>query len=52
MKISNKKELRQIALKHSADIEFKGFLKLYKDRTKEPFLFCVKDTTLPSDNPL
>ena len=52
MKISNKKELRQIALKNSADIEFKGFLKLYKDHIKEPFLFCVKDTTLSSDNPL
>ena len=52
MKISNKKELRQITLKNSADMEFKGFLKLYKDHTKEPFLFCVKDTTLSSDNPL
>ena len=27
-------------------------MKLYKDYTKEPFSFLVKDITLPSDNPL
>ena len=25
-------------------------MKLYYDKTKEPFSFLVKDTTLPSDN--
>ena len=31
MKISNKRELQQIALNHSSDIDFKNFLKIYKN---------------------
>ena len=41
MKIPNKRELQQIALNHSSDIDFKDFMKT-----------LVNDTTLPSDNPL
>ena len=52
MKTPNKRELQQIASNILSDIEFKVFIKLYKDYTKEPFLFLVNDTTLPSDNPL
>ena len=52
MKIPNKKELQQIASSHSSDIDFKDFMKLYKDYTKEPCSFLVNDTTLSSDNPL
>ena len=49
MKMSNKGKLQQIALKHLSDIEFKNFMKLYKDYTKEPFCFLVNNTTLSSD---
>ena len=52
MKIPNKKELQQTASNHSSDIEFKYFMKLYKDYTKEPFSLLVNDSTLPPDNPL
>ena len=52
MKIPNKKELQQIALNHSSDIDFKDFMKIYKNCTAEPYYFLVNDTTLPSDNPL
>ena len=52
MKISNKRELQQIALNHSPDIDFKDFLKIYKKYTKEPYSFLVNDTILPSDDPL
>ena len=45
MKIPNKRELQQIASNHSSGIEFKDFMKLYKDSTKEPFL--VNNTTFP-----
>ena len=31
MKILNKRELQQIASNHSSDINFKDFMKLYKD---------------------
>ena len=52
MKIPNKRELQQTALNHSSDIDFKDFMKIYKKCTKEPYVFLVNDTTLPSDDPL
>ena len=52
MKIPNKRELQQIALNHSSDIDFKDFMKIYKKYTKQPYSFLVNDTTLPSDDPL
>ena len=45
MKIPNKRELQQIASNHSPDIDFKDFMKLYKDYTREPYSFLVRDTT-------
>ena len=50
MKIYNKRELQKIPSNHSTDIDFKDFMKLYKEYTKEPFSFLVNDTTLPSDS--
>ena len=52
MKIPNKRELQQIALNHSSDIDFKDFMKIYKKYTKELYSFLVNDTTLRSDDPL
>ena len=37
MKIPNKRELQQIALNHSSDIDFKDFIKIYKKCTAEPY---------------
>ena len=51
MKILNKRELQQIALNHSSDIDFKDFIKIYKKCTKEPYSFLVNDTTLQSSDP-
>ena len=50
--IPNKRELQQIALNHSSDIEFKDFIKIYKKCTAEPYSFLVNDTNLPSGDPL
>ena len=36
MKISNKRELQNIAINHSADIDYKDFMKIYRECTKEP----------------
>ena len=44
-KIPNKGELQQIASNHSSEIDFKDFMKLYKDYTREPYSFLVRDTT-------
>ena len=52
MKISNKRELSQIALNHPSGIDFKDFMKVYKKCTAELYSFLVIDTILPSDNPL
>ena len=52
MKIPNKRELQQIAISHSSDIDFKDFIKIYKKCTDKPYSFLVNDTTLASDDPL
>ena len=52
VKISNKRELQRIALNHSSDIVSKGFMKIFKKYTTEPYSFLVNDTNLPSDDPL
>ena len=52
MKIPNKRELLQIAINHSSDVDFKDFMKIYKKYTAKPYSFLFNDTTLPSDNPL
>ena len=50
MKIPNKRELQQVVLNHSSDIDFKDFMQIYKKYTNEPYSFLVNDTTLPSDD--
>ena len=52
MKIPNKRELQRISSNHLSDIDFKDFIKLYKDYTKELYSFLVNNPTLSSDNPL
>ena len=52
MKINNKRELQNIAINHSADIDYKDFIKIYRECTKEPFKFLTIDTTLSASNPL
>ena len=41
MKIPNKRELQQIAINHSSDIDFKDFMKIYKKYTREPYSFWL-----------
>ena len=51
-KIPNKRELRQIAINHSSDINTKDFANIYKKCTAEAYSLLVDDTTLASNNPL
>ena len=51
-KISNKRELQQIAIDHLSDISTKGFANIYKICTNEPYSFSIIDTMLASNNPL
>ena len=43
MKIPNKRELQRISSNHLSYIDFKDFIKLYKDYTKELYSFLVND---------
>ena len=52
MEINNKIVLQNIAINHSADIDYKDLMKIYRECTREPFNFLKIDTTLPASNPL
>ena len=52
MKINKRKELQNIATDHSADIDYKDFMKIYRECTREPFNFLPIDGTLAASNPL
>ena len=51
MKINNKRELQNIAINHSEGIDYKDFIKMYRECTKEQYNFLTIDTTLSSSNP-
>ena len=47
MKIPSKRELQQIAFNHSSDVDFRGFMNLYKKCTEKLYIFLVIDAALP-----
>ena len=51
MKINNKRKSQNIALNHSPDIDYKDFVKIYREYIKEPNSFLTIDTTLPANDP-
>ena len=51
MKINIKRELQNIAINHSADIDYQDFIKIYRECTKEPYNFLTIDT-VPASDPL
>ena len=52
MKIINKRELQNIAINHSADIDYQDFIRIYRECTKKPYNFLTIDTRLPASDPL
>ena len=50
IKIKNKRELQNIAINQSADIDYKDFMKIYRECTKDRFNFLTIDTTLPASD--
>ena len=52
MKINNRKELQNIAISHSADIDYKDFMKILQRMYKRTIFFLTIDTTLPASDPL
>ena len=51
MKTNNRRELQNIATDHSAHIDYKDLVKIYRECTKEPYNFLTTDTTLPASDP-
>ena len=52
MKINNKRELQNIAINHSADIDYNDFVRIYKECRRKPYSFLTIDKTLPASDPL
>ena len=52
MKINNRKELQNIAINHSADIDYNDFVRIYKECRRKPYSFLTIDKTLPASDPL
>ena len=52
MKINNLRELQNIAINHSADIDYDNFLEIYIKCTREPSNFLTIDATIPASDPL
>ena len=48
--LNKKTELQNIAINHSADIDYKDFVNIYRDSTKEQYNFLTIDTTKSLDN--
>ena len=52
MKINNKRELQNIPINQFADIDYKDFVKIYRECTKKPYSFLLIDTMLPASDSL
>ena len=50
MKINNKKELQNIAINHSAFIDYEDFVKIYRECIKAPYSFLTIDTALSASD--
>ena len=52
MKIKNKRALQNVAINHSADIDYQDFKNIYRECTKKPYNLLTIDTKLPASDPL
>ena len=48
-KLNSKRELQNIAINHSADIDYKDFIKIYRKCVEKPYNFFTIDTTKSVD---
>ena len=52
IKINNKRELQNIVINDYADIDYKDFVKISRECTKEQYCFLTIDTMIPASDPL
>ena len=51
MNTNNKRKLQYIARSYSVDIDYKDFVRIYRECTGKPYSFLAIDTTLPARDP-
>ena len=52
IKINNRKELQNIAINHSTDIDYHDFVRIYRECTRKLHSYLTIDTTLLASDPL
>ena len=52
LKINNRKELQNIAINHSAYINYNDFVKICKKCTRKSYSFLTIDATSPASDPV
>ena len=52
IKINNRKELQNIAINHSTDIDYYDFVRIYRECTRKLYSYLTIDTTLLASDPL
>ena len=52
MKINNRKELQNIAINNSTDIDYNDFVRIYRECARKPYSFLKIGTTLPANDPV
>ena len=50
MKINYIKELQNIGVNHSADIDYNDFVRIYRECTRKPYSFLAIGTVLPASD--
>ena len=50
MKIDSNRELQNIAINHTADIDYKDFVNIYRECTKKSYSFLITSTMLPASD--
>ena len=52
MKMNKRKELQNVAINHSEEIDYNDIVRIYKECTRKLYSFLTIDTTLPASDPL
>ena len=52
MKINSKRELKNVWINHSAAIDYKDVMKIYRKLKKEPYSFLTIDAKFPASDPV
>ena len=50
LEIHNKRDLQNIVINHSVDVDYKDFMRIYRKCISEPYSFLTIDITLPPSN--